>query len=114
MEDPMLKAVPLAASLTILVAALGACSTPPPQGGPSQSSPQIVTNVHPYKAGSGTVQAIHATPAATASAGASAAPMQRLEIKMDDGTIQYVDTPSREFPRGTRIVLTEDRYIKRL
>jgi hypothetical protein len=51
---------------------------------------------------------------ASASAGASAGPMQRLEIKMDDGTIQYVDTPSRDFPRGTRIVLTEDRYIKRL
>ena len=109
----MLKAVPLA----VLVAALGACSTPPPQGGPAQASPRIVTNVHPYKAGSGTVQAIHATPATagtSASAGASAGPMQRLEIKMDDGSTQYVDTTSREFSRGARVVLTEDRYIKRL
>jgi hypothetical protein len=110
MEDSMpSKVVPLA----ILAAALGACSTPPQQGGPAQSSPRIVTNVHPYKSGSGTVQAVHATPAAAA-AGASSQPVQRLEIKMDDGTIQYVDTTSREFPRGTRVVLTEDRYIKRL
>lgn len=104
----MLRVLPLA----VLAATLGACSTPPPQGGPAQSSPRIVTNVHPYKSGSGTVQAVHATPA-VAAAGASSA-MQRLEVKMDDGTIQYVDTASREFPRGTRIVLTEDRYIKRL
>jgi hypothetical protein len=110
MEDSMLRALPLA----VLAAALGACSTPPQPGGPAQASPRIVTNVHPYKSGSGTVQAVHATPASAAAAGASSQPIQRLEIKMDDGTIQYVDTTSREFPRGTRVVLTEDRYIKRL
>ena len=44
---------------------------------------------------------------------APAEPMQRLEIKMDNGKIQYVDVPSREFTRGTRVTLTEDRLIRR-
>jgi hypothetical protein len=33
---------------------------------------------------------------------------------MDDGSTQYVDTPSREFTRGMRVTLTEDRLIQRM
>jgi hypothetical protein len=32
---------------------------------------------------------------------------------MDNGTVQYVDVPSREFTRGTRVILTEDKIIRR-
>jgi hypothetical protein len=39
--------------------------------------------------------------------------MQRLEVKMDNGKVQYIDTPSRDFTKGMRITLTPDRYIKR-
>jgi hypothetical protein len=110
----MTKLVPLA----VVALVLGACSTTPPpqQGGPAQASPRIVTHVHPYEPGNGVVQSVSATPqmpGASAGAGTSAGPMQRLEIKMDNGKIQYVDTTSREFTRGTRVTLTEDRYIKR-
>lgn len=94
------------------VAILGACSTPPQTGGPAVPNPTIVTNVHPYKAGNGVVQSVSAVPV-MAGAGSSAEPLQRLEIRMDDGSIQYVDTSSREFTRGTRVTLTEDRLIKR-
>ena len=87
--------------------ALGACSTPPQTGGPAVPQANIVTFVHPYHAGSGVVQEVMQTPA-------SAQPMQRLEIKMDTGTIVYVDTASREFTKGTRIVLTEDKVIRKL
>lgn len=106
--------VRLAVPLSLLaLATLSACTTPPQTGGPSQPGANIVTNVHPYRAGNGTVQAVMPAPP-TAAAGASAGPMQRLEIKMDDGRIQYVDTTSREFTKGTRVVLTEDRLIKRM
>jgi len=88
------------------LAALGACSTPPQTGGPAVPQANIVTFVHPYHAGSGVVQGVMQTPAST--------DMQRLEIKMDTGTIVYVDTPSREFPKGTRIVLTDDKIIRKL
>jgi hypothetical protein len=39
--------------------------------------------------------------------------MLRLGIRMDDGTVQYVDTDSRDFPIGTRVELTSDHIIKR-
>jgi hypothetical protein len=106
----MIRLAPFA---VIAVAALGACSTPPQAGGPAVPNANIVTNVHPYKAGNGVVQSVSATPV-MAGAGSSSEPLQRLEIKMDSGSIQYVDTPSREFTRGTRITLTEDKLIKRM
>jgi hypothetical protein len=105
--------VRLAVPLSILAAAtLSACSAPPQQGGPAPA-PKVVTNVHPYMAGNGVVQAVMPAPA-TAAAGGTAEGMQRLEIKMDDGRIQYVDTPSREFTKGTRVQLTEDKLIRKL
>lgn len=109
----MTKLMPLA--VVAAVATLGACTTPPQVGGPSQSQPNIVTNVHPYKAGNGVVQSVSATPVMRgAGAGSSAEPLQRLEIKMDNGSIQYVDTSSRDFTKGTRVSLTEDKLIRRM
>jgi hypothetical protein len=105
--------VRLAVPLSILAAAtLSACSAPPQTGGPAPA-PKVVTNVHPYKAGTGVVQAVMPAPV-TAAAGGSAEPMQRLEIKMDSGGVQYVDTSSREFKKGTRVQLTEDKLIKKI
>jgi hypothetical protein len=91
------------------VAALGACSTPPQQGGPAQYGANIVTNVQPYRAGSGVVQNIYPVPSTAAAGGSSA--MQRLEVRMSDGTVQYVDAPSGEFTKGARVQLTEDKHI---
>ena len=107
----MTRLIPLAA----VALALGACSTPPQQGGPGQPARNIVTIVHPYAPGTGVIQAVYPTPGAgsTAAAGGTAQPLQRLEIKMDNGKIQYVDTSSREFTKGQRVTLTQDRYIKR-
>jgi hypothetical protein len=106
--------VRLAAPLSLIaLATLSACTAPPQTGGPAQTAPNIVTHVHPYWAGTGVVQAVMPTPVA-AGAGASAEPMQRLEIKMDNGRIQYVDTSSREFTKGTRVQLTEDKLIRKL
>ena len=106
----MTRLIPLAA----VALALGACSTPPPQGGPGQPPRNIVTIVHPYTPGTGVIQAVYPTPgASSAAAGGTAQPLQRLEIKMDNGKVQYVDTSSREFTKGQRVTLTQDHYIKR-
>jgi hypothetical protein len=106
----MTRLIPLAA----VALALGACSTPPQQGGPGQPR-NIVTNVHPYTPGTGVIQAVYPTPgtSSSAAAGGTAEPLQRLEIKMDNGKVQYVDTSSREFTKGQRVMLTQDRYIKK-
>jgi len=91
------------------LAALSACTTAPQ----TQPPANIVTNVHPHSAGSGVVQRVMPTPV-LAGAASPAEPLQRLEIKMDDGKIQYVDTASRDIMRGSRIVLTEDRVLRKL
>lgn len=104
----MPKLVPFATVAAL--AALGACSTQPQQGSPAASGPAtIVTNVQPYYAGSGVVQNIYPVPASAAAGGTAS--LQRLEIRMSDGRIQYVDAPSGEFTKGTRVQLTEDKHI---
>jgi hypothetical protein len=40
--------------------------------------------------------------------------MRRLEIKMDNGQVQYVDTASSEFAKGTRVSLTDDKIIRKM
>jgi hypothetical protein len=39
--------------------------------------------------------------------------MQRLRIRMDDGRMMYVDTPSRDFQPGTRVQLSDASEIRR-
>jgi hypothetical protein len=93
------------------VALLGACSTTPPQ-----PTTPIATIVHPMRAGTGVVQAVMPAPimaGATASSGSSG-PMQRLEIKMTDGRVQYVDTRSGELNKGDRVQLSEDGIIRKV
>ena len=103
----MIRLIPLA----LIAAALAACSTPQSRQAPA---PRIVTIEHPYTPGTGVIQSVVPTPVASAPAGSSPRePMQRLEVKMDNGKVQYVDTPSRDFTKGMRVTLTPDRYIKR-
>jgi hypothetical protein len=40
--------------------------------------------------------------------------MQRLEIKMSDGRVQYVDVPSREIAKGDRVQLSGDGLIRKV
>ena len=37
----------------------------------------------------------------------------RLGIRMDDGTLQYVETDSDQYPKGTRVLLTSDHLIRK-
>ena len=111
-----MKTVKIAAisfSVVVAAAALGACSSPPQQSAASQPAPKVVGNVHSYTAGPGTVTAVMPSPT-SAAAGGTAQPMQRLEIKMDSGIVQYVDTETKEFTKGTRVVLTQDKLIRKM
>ena len=77
---------------------------------------QPVARQMPYKAGSGIVQSWAAAPSAAAGASGRVDPNAgtlRRAIKMDDGTVQYVDTESRDFPVGTRVQLSPDYIISR-
>jgi hypothetical protein len=94
------------------IALLGACNTTP-----QSTAPNIATIVHPMRAGTGVVQAVMPAPVmvagATASAGSSE-PLQRLEIKMSDGRMQYVDVRSNEIAKGDRVQLSEDGIIRKV
>ena len=107
-----------AASLAIVTLAFGlaACSSAPPSG-----SGRISTNELPYHAGQGVViAAAQARPPISAAAGgtasaASAAPAgHRLTIRMENGTLQYVDTDNREITVGSRVELGADHTIRKL
>ena len=105
----MVKLTPFAIAA---VALLGACSANPPQ----PTTPNIATIVHPMRAGSGVVQSVAPAPVvsgATASAGSSE-PLQRLEIKMSDGRVQYVDTKSSGIAKGDRVQLSADGIIRKV
>jgi len=117
-------AVPMA-----LVAALFAgCGSP---GERSPASASITPQQVPYWTGTGVVQAVTPAPGAlnvgragdpnpsarnpAATAGATKdSGMQRLRIRMDDGRMLFVDTPSRDFQPGTRVQLTDNNEIRRL
>lgn len=38
----------------------------------------------------------------------------RLGIRMQDGSLQYVDTDTDQFPKGTPVLLTSDHVIKKM
>jgi len=91
------------------VALLAACSTTP------QPTTKIVTNENPMRPGTGVVQAVMPTPVmagSTASAGSSE-PLRRLEVKMSDGKVQYIDTKS-DFSKGDRVQLSGDGIIRKV
>jgi hypothetical protein len=101
----MTKLTPVALAA---IALLGACSTTP------QPTTPIATIVHPLRAGTGVVQAVTPTPMMVSASAGSSEPLQRLEIKMSDGKMQYVDVRSREIAKGDRVQLGADGIIRKV
>jgi len=114
------------------VALLGACaskqpapivvvppSPPPatvvtsPQAAPAPSAP-VATATASIRPGFGRIESMTPVPT-TASTGSSApSAMNRLNIRMDEGTLQLVDTPSAGLQVGDRVELTREGYIRRI
>jgi hypothetical protein len=120
----------LAAPIAVLAAVFAGCSSP----GPAKPESTAIKPVeHPYRAGTGVVQAVTPAPGPVAAgpsttAGSTAPPapatseripaakesgLQRLRIRMDDGRMMYVDTPSRDIQPGTRVQLSDANEIRR-
>ena len=128
----------------LAAATLAACSSnPTPAPSTISSAAPIVPQKAAYRPGTGVVQNVVLAPApisavsggtATGATGHVAGPsstdraeppvgvpssssgrLVRLAIKMDSGgAIQYVDTDSSQFTKGTRVELTPDGMIKKL
>ena len=105
-----------AASLAILALGLAACASTPPT-----TQQRVATAEMPYRAGQGEVVAVsQARPPISAAAGGTVtavgtAPANyRLAIRMDDGSMQYVDTDAAELTVGSRVQLGADHTIRAL
>ena len=133
-------AIPLSILAFAVLGACG--SNPPQNTRPvaAHEAPIVPQIASSYRAGLGTVDGVILAPSPMGSAyggtatGASGHPagtaatdrplprvgepsssagrLNRLTIRMDDGSTQYVDTDSNEFPRGRRVELTPDRMIR--
>jgi hypothetical protein len=82
-----------------------------PAGAPVAGAPVVVAQPTPsaIRPGFGRIESISAVPQSAAAGGAT---MRRLGIKMDDGTVQYVDTAAPGYALGERIELTGDGHIR--
>jgi type IV pilus biogenesis protein CpaD/CtpE len=83
---------------------------PPSAAGQAVVVPSSTT----LRAGTGRIESIAALPASAAAGGsASTTPTRRVGVKMDDGTLQFVDTAAPGLQIGDRIQLTADGYLRR-
>ena len=79
---------------------------------PQAAAPAPVVQAPALRTGFGRIETV--TAATTASAGGTVpSTMQRLGIRMDDGSMQYVDTASTGLRVGDRVELTREGYIRR-
>ena len=118
----MFKVLPLSVIALALLAGCGSRQpivvvppapvvTTPPASAPSASVP-VVAPAASLRAGFGRIESM--TPVQTASAGGTApTSMQRLGVRMEDGSMQVIDTAAPGLATGDRIELTREGYIRR-
>jgi hypothetical protein len=114
-----MKRLAFAAPIAVLAVLAAGCSSPGPN---NPASASIKPVEHAYYAGTGVVQAVTPAPGPIAAGPTSTSEripaakesgLQRLQIRMDDGRMMYVDTPSRDFAPGTRVQLSDANEIRR-
>ena len=116
-------AIPLALTAVALVAACAhrADPAPAPVVVVPQQQPTVVAApatpivVAPQptalRAGYGRIESISAVPSASGAGSTAPGSMRRFGIKMEDGTVQYVDSDAPNSV-GERVQLTGDGYIR--
>jgi hypothetical protein len=75
------------------------------------AAPVVVPTPTAIQAGFGRIETITALPA-SAAAGGTVKPLRRIGIKMENGTVQYVDTAAEGLSIGERVELTSDGQIR--
>jgi hypothetical protein len=94
----------------VALAALVGCGSDPVTPAPKASAPTAALAPVAARPGFGRVESIAAAPASSAAAGG--ATMRRLSLKMEDGTLQQVDTVAGSIAIGDRVELTGDGKIR--
>lgn len=93
----------------VVTAPPGTVVVPPVATAPA---PAVVATPTAIRAGNGRVETITALPTSAATGSGQVKPQRRIGIKMDDGTVQYVDTAAEGLSIGERIELTSNGMIK--
>jgi hypothetical protein len=75
------------------------------------AAPVVVPTPTAIQPGFGRIETITALPA-SAAAGGTVKPLRRIGIKMENGTVQYVDTTAEGLSIGERVELTRDGHIR--
>jgi len=92
----------------VIVAPAPVVTAPPPTVVAAPAGTVVATPTA-LRPGTGRVEAITALPQSAAAGGTT---MRRYGIRMDDGTVQYVDSSAQGINMGERILLTSDGRIK--
>jgi hypothetical protein len=87
--------------------------TPPPATAAAATPAPAIVHAVALRPGIGRIESMGPAPAASAGGTAPTA-MHRLNIRMDDGSMQVVDTPSSGLSVGDRIELTREGFIRRI
>jgi hypothetical protein len=99
------------APAAVVVAPAPVVTAPPPTvvvQQPQAGAPVVLAQPTAIRAGNGRVESISALPPSAAAGGRT---LRRIGIKMDDGTVQYVDTAA-SLSMGERVELTSDGQVK--
>jgi hypothetical protein len=113
-------AIPLALTAVVLVSACAHRAAPAPVVVVPQqpaviaapSSAPVVVQAASLRAGYGRVESISAIPTSSGAGSTAPGAMRRLTIRMEDGTMQYVDSDAPNVAVGDRVQLTADGYIR--
>jgi hypothetical protein len=99
-----------AIALSVLaLAGLAGCGSEPVKPAPVAVTPTLPPVA--VRPGFGRVESINAAPSSSAAA-AGGQTMRRLGIKMEDGTMQLVDTAAGNVALGDRVELTSEGRIR--
>ena len=81
---------------------------------PSAPSAPVAAAAAQIRPGFGRIESM--TPVATTASSGSSAPsaMNRLNVRMEEGNLQLIDTPSAGLQVGDRVELTREGYIRRI
>ena len=118
-------AIPVALAAVALAAACSHRAAPAPApvvvvpqqqpaviASPSTAPAVVVAQPTALRAGTGRIETISAVPTSSGAGSTAPGSMRRLGIKMDDGTVQYVDSDVPNVSVGERVSLTSDGYIR--
>jgi hypothetical protein len=112
-EEVSMNKIVIVSSVVAFAALVGCRSAPAPAPAPiivTTPGSAVIVPETAVRPGFGRVESISSAPSSAAAAGG--ATMRRLGIKMEDGTLQQVDTPAGNIALGDHVELTRDGKIR--